>query len=246
MGIIGGLLFTTPSNFMYLHTIFGLLLILAALMQIILHSSTGKQGILMKRPFRDFKGFVHSLFYLIGFSKIEEHGGGEKYYGRQRMVFLALAYGIGLMAISGFALYAFSSQSVFRDIMILTHVLAAGLIYLVLLYHLAINIRKHDYTELQSSFVTGKLPLWHIKKHHKIWYHEILKHEKAIVEQQVKYRLQTQPDPVVEAIIDMAASDNIRIPDSVAEEMANRIKKNNDSSDVDSLIRYSKAMKYYQ
>lgn len=180
MGIYGGLLFETPVGFEFLHSIFGFILIIVGLMHIAIHLGDKNKELLTKNPAKDFKAFFHSLFYLFYLSRREVTSGGERYSGRQRIVYLALVYTIGLAAISGMVLFIFSPTNEVSSIFTFTHVVAAIFIILILLFHLAINIRHHDITALKCSYISGKLPLWYIKKNHKIWYRKILKHEQRI------------------------------------------------------------------
>lgn len=239
-GIYGGLLFKTPSNFSDLHIIFGFLLVIIGLIHVAVHFNDKKSGLLMKRPIKDFKGFLHSLFYLIGFAKREEQGGGDRYTGRQRVVYLGLVYTIGLSAISGVSLYIIPAENELTGIFSLTHVLSAILIILVLLFHLAINIRRHDSVALKCSFATGKLPLWHIKKHHKIWYLRIQKHEEKLVKKMTTRSKRKTSDAVAKAMIKMYAMDGIDLPAEAAEKLTKEFKQENKPKDIARFIEISK------
>jgi hypothetical protein len=242
MGIHGGLLFKTPSNFPDLHEIFGFLLIIIGIMHLAIHAGNKRSELLMKRPKTDFKAFLHSLMYLIGFAKREEQGGGGRYSSRQRIVYMALVYSIGLLAISGVSLFINSGDNEFASMFIVTHVVSAILIFLILLFHLAINIRRHDSVALKCSFGTGKLPLWYVKKNHKIWYLKIQKHEKKLAKQGLKLTKQMTTDPVAKAIIKLYEIDGIALPANVAEEFAKNLKKSNEPNDIKRFIEISKTI----
>jgi hypothetical protein len=241
-GIHGGIWVETPSNFVDIHQLFGFFLILVAILHIAAHSTGTNKDILSKDPIKDFKMFLHSIFYLIGFSKFEEPGGGDKYYSRQKIVYLSLAYTIGLSAMSGVILFLISSSSEIRGMFILTHIAAGVSIILILVFHLAINIRRHDLTALYCSFISGKLPLWHIKKHHKIWYYKILAHEKRRFKGKafrVKYKTS---DPVARAIIKFYGIENINLEKTAILDLTKQFKKKNNPNDINRFVELSKVL----
>ncbi|MCK5560824.1 MAG: hypothetical protein KAJ51_09540, partial [Thermoplasmata archaeon] len=180
------------------------------------------------------------LFYLIGFAKREAQTGGERYNGRQRVVYLALVYTMGLSAISGVSMYIIATEGFFLTMFKLTHILANTLIILVFLFHLAINIRHHDSVALKCSFATGKLPVWYIRKNHKIWFIEIQKHEKRLVKHKEKPMKIFTKDPVAKAMIKMYSMDGINLSADVAEKLAEKFKKSNKPKDVARFIEISR------
>jgi cytochrome b subunit of formate dehydrogenase len=244
VGIHGGIWVSTPSNFSSYHVIFGFILIVLGLIHLAIHGGNKKSELLMKRPRHDFKAFLHSLIYLVGFAKREEQGGGERYSSRQRVVYLALVYTIGLSAISGVSLFLNSGENEFNSIFTATHIISAIVITLVLLFHLAINIRKHDSVALKASYTSGKLPLWYVKKNHKIWYLDILKHEKTIAKKSIKSSVSKRKtkDPVAKAITKLYEMDGIVLDADVAEELAKNFKKNNESKDIERFVEISKTI----
>jgi thiosulfate reductase cytochrome b subunit len=137
-GIIGGIIIPTPDNASSSHILLGFILIILGIAHMAIHAGQKKSGLIMKYPLKDFKEFLHSLFYLIGFAKREEQTGGERYNGRQRMVYLALVYMLGLSAISGVSMFIIDSDGFFMTMFKLTHILANIVIVLVLLFHLVI------------------------------------------------------------------------------------------------------------
>lgn len=243
MGIIGGLLFETPSMFLDWHQAFGLLLIIGALAHIAAHSLDKNKDILTKDPLRDFKTFLHSTFYLIGFAKREDLSGGGRYYARQRIVYISLVYTIGLAAISGFPLYIGTIEGSFSSMLKVTHILAGISIILILLFHLAINIRRHDLHELKCSFATGKLPLWHLKKHHKIWYFKILGRELRRVKRYEKPVHYKSKDPIARAIIEFYALNGINPTKEAIKAMIKNFKSDNDPEVVERFVELSKMLK---
>jgi len=242
MGIYGDLLFSTPSNFESFHLMFGFLLIIIGIVHIALHSSDKNNNLIMKRPFKDFKGFLHSFFYLITFAQREEPGGGDRYTGRQRVVYLSLVYTIGLMAISGVALFLLPSTNSFTTIFKFTHVVNAIFLILILLFHFLINIRHHDSTALKCSYGTGKLPLWHLKKHHRIWYLKILNHEKKLAKHNMPVVKQTTKDPIAKALIKLYSMNGVIVPSKFAEELSQKIKKDSKPKEITRLIEISKTI----
>ncbi len=242
MGIYGGIILPTPSEFSFLHIVLGFILIIFGLLHIAIHSKDTKSELLIKKPINDFKIFFHSLFYLIGFAKREEMSGGERYNGRQRIVYLALVYTIGLLVISGVSMFIISGKGFFYSIYFFTHILSAILIILVLLFHLAINIRHHDSLALKCNFVNGKLPIWYIKKNHKIWYLKILKHEEKLAKQTIKPIKQKTTDPVAKAFIKLYSIDGIDLPADIAEKLAEKLRKNNNPKDIARFIEISKTI----
>jgi hypothetical protein len=242
IGIYGGLLFETPSTFLDIHVLLGFLLIIFGLTHIGLHINDTKSELIMREPVKDFKVFLHSLFYLIGFAKSEEFTGGDKYNGRQRIVYLALIFTIGLSAISGVALF-FEPVNEMHTIFLATHLLSAVILILVLLFHLAITIRHHDSVALKCGFATGTLPLWHIKKNHKIWYLKILRHEKKLTKQAAKLSpKQKTTDPIAKALIKIYSLDGITLSANDAEKLAQNFKKSYKPDELKKFIEISKTL----
>lgn len=242
IGIIGGTLIKTPSSFVRWHINIGLVLLLVASVRIIIQTVKKQNNIVTKRPLKDFKGYVHSFFYLIGFARRMEQGGGDRYYGWQKMVYLALVYSVGLLGISGLVLLSMESEGVLRDVFLLTHVLSAGLFFIVLMFHIGINVRRHDLTELKCFFVTGRLPLWHVKKHHKIWYAE-LKEEMNRKDRKGKLkRIPQSSDPLADAIIKLVALDNFILKVDIAKKIAEKFRQNHNPMEIKRIIHISKEL----
>jgi cytochrome b subunit of formate dehydrogenase len=240
MGIYGDKIFPTPSNFLNLHLIFGFLIIIVGLIHFALHSGDKKNELLMKRPIKDLKSFFHSFFYLIGFAKREEQGGGGKYTSRQRVVYLALVYNFGLSAISGISMLIISSDSSLITIFRLTHILAAIFIILILIFHSLINLRHHDSTALRCSYVTGTLPLWYIRKHKKVWYHEILMKERKLIDRRKIVDVQKSDEPLANAVIKYFDLEGINLTSNEAEKFAKKMKQSHNPKEIKKFIEISK------
>jgi len=64
VGIYGGLLVETPSNFLDMHVLLGFILIIFGLAHIGLHINNTKSELIMREPVKDFKVFhSHGLSY---------------------------------------------------------------------------------------------------------------------------------------------------------------------------------------
>jgi hypothetical protein len=240
MGIYGDQLFETPELFFDLHIIIGFILTLVGILHIAIHAGAKKKEMLMKRPIKDIKAFFHSFFYLFGLSRTEEAGGGEKYSSRQRVVYLALIYNIGLLSISGITLYIISPTSEFAGMFKLTHIISAIFLVLILIFHFLINLRHHDGTALKCSYVTGTLPLGYIKKNHKIWFKTILNHERNLTRRVIKqYQLLKTSDPVADAFIKMYALNGIALSVNDAEKLANKFKSSSNTKEIKKFIEIS-------
>jgi cytochrome b subunit of formate dehydrogenase len=242
LAIYGGIWIPTPDSFMFLHRAFAGILIVVSLIYFFLVTSSDKINILMKRPFKDFKAYGHSVFYFFFMAKRERHGGTGMYRGSQRMVFMALVYAIGLLGISGVFMLAFPENEAIMSIMGLTHNLMTGLGVLVIMYHVGINIRRHDSTGLNCYFFTGYLPLSYIKKHHKVWFRDISAHEKKLEEAKTKIKRRTIDDPVVGAVKRFVEMESGRVSQDQAEDLARRFKKDMSKEDLDYLVEVSKTL----
>ena len=112
---------------------------------------------------------------------------------------------------------------------------------MVTLYHFLMNLRHHDGTTLKCSFFTGTLPLWYVKKHHKIWYLSLVKQEKRSVRDKLKLTGPVKTsDPVANAFIKMYALEGIVLPASDAEQFAAQFKKNSKPREIQKFVEISK------
>lgn len=222
------------------HMIFGLLLLIIFIVQIATLNRPERKNLVIKRPMRDLKAYIHSFFYLIGFARREEPGGGQQYFGRERLVFLAFVYATGLLGISGILMYMFPLDEAIMSMMNLTHALMAGLFAIVLGYHLLMHIRRHDFTNLKCIYITGRIPLWHVKRYHKIWYREIIKHELGLRYPKVQYKIPTNTNSLVNALFRLEGIEVSEIHPKVVENLAVKLKKENKPEDIKYLIKVSK------
>jgi len=168
-GVYGDKLIPTPNGIQNIHIWFGFALAFLGIFHIAVHVFSNKKDILPKQTFQDFKAFLHSGMYLIGLAREEDYNSG-RFYGRQRIVYLALVYILGLTIITGLLYY----MNLLSNDLTMVHVVPAGLSIMVLLFHVLITIRKHDTAALNCAFITGKLPIGYIRKNHPVWYEQIM------------------------------------------------------------------------
>ncbi len=168
-GVYGNKFIPTLEGIQNVHIWFGFAFVIFGLFHFVFHIYTKEKDILPKQTLRDFKTFLHSGMYLIGFARKEDYGTSERFYGRQRIVYSALVYILGLTSLTGM----FHYMNFLSDNLTMVHVIPAGLSIMVLLFHFLITIRKHDIIALKSAFITGTLPLWYIRKNHPIWFEKM-------------------------------------------------------------------------
>jgi hypothetical protein len=156
-------------------------------------------------------------------------------------VYPALGYNFGLSAISGIALLIISPGSEFVAMFKLTHVIAAIFIILILIFHFLINVRHHDAIALRCNFITGTLPLGYVKKHHKIWYKAVYKHERILARSEFKQRRWLKSsDPIADAFMKMYAIEGLAISVEDAERYAKRFKETSSQKDIKKFMEISK------
>lgn len=170
-GIYGEVIIQSPAEIQNIHTWFGFFLGIAGLIHILIHLYLKNKDILPKQAFKDFKSFLHSGLYLVGFARREDFGVG-RFFGRQKITYTALVYILGLTFFTGFLRYT----NLISEDLSFVHVVPGGLSFMVLLFHFLITIRKHDFISLNCAFFSGKLPRWYIKKNHPLWYKDIVKY----------------------------------------------------------------------
>jgi hypothetical protein len=124
--------------------------------------------------------------------------------------------------------------------MSLTHALMAGLFAIVLGYHLLLHFRRHDFTNLKSIYITGKIPVWHVKKYHKIWYRDIITHELSLRKPKVRYRIPTNTDSITNALFRLEGIEVSELHPKVADKLARKLKKESRPEDIKYLIKLSK------
>jgi cytochrome b subunit of formate dehydrogenase len=130
-----------------------------------------------------FSGFFRSILYIVGFEKRLESGDVKKFYAYQRMSFVLLGFALWILIFSGVILFVNSSpdssinQTFIGSVRDL-HIIGSLLILLLMLYHIVITLRRFDKLAFTCMFIDGQLPLWYVKKNHKLWYKEIIEMEK--------------------------------------------------------------------
>jgi len=176
--IYGNKLIPTFEGTQNIHIWFGFAFAVLGLFHLIIHIFSKKKDILPKQTLRDFKAFLHSGMYLIGLARRESFGNSGKFFGRQRIVYLAIVYILGLTTLTGVLYYLnFLSSD-----LALVHVIPAGLSVLVLLFHFLITIRKHDILALRCAFFTGKLPREYVRKNYPVWYKDMRTERELLLE----------------------------------------------------------------
>lgn len=169
-GVYGRVFIPTPKITLDIHIWFGFLLIFLGFFHLVFHLlSKNKKDILPKRTSNDFKSFLHSGMFLIGLARRETYEKSIKFNGRQRIVYTALIYIVGLTIITGFIYYI----NFISDDLALIHIIPAGFTIMVLLFHVLITIRNHDSIALKAAFLTGKLPIWYVRKNNTILYKKL-------------------------------------------------------------------------
>jgi hypothetical protein len=165
-GVYGRVYVPTPGFMLYLHIGSAFGLIVLGLEHLIRHLPSKEKPLYPYKTWKDFGDFLHSGFYLIGLSQMEVPGNQGKYNGRQRITYLAFVYIAGLAAITGL-LYLFG---ILGHSVGFVHVLFGGLTFMVVLFQFLIVIRNHDLIALKSTFITGKFPVWYVRKKRLLWY----------------------------------------------------------------------------
>ena len=168
-GIFGDKLIPTPVGTQNIHIWFGFALAVVGLLHLAIHIFSKKKDILSKKTLWDFKAFLHSGIYLIGLARRESYESSGRFNGRQKIVYLALVYILGLTIITGFLYY----MNLISQDLAIVHIIPAGLSIMVLLFHLLITIRKHDTIALNCAFISGKIPRWYARKNHRTWYEKM-------------------------------------------------------------------------
>ena len=169
-GVYGDKFISTPEGIQDIHIWFGYTFAVLGLFHLAIHIFSKKKDILSKQTLQDFKAFLHSGMYLIGFARREDYRiAGEKFTGRQKIIYISLVYILGLTTITG----VFYNLSFLSSKLAMVHIVPAGLSIMVLLFHFLITLRKHDLIALKATFLTGKLPQWYVRKNHPIWYDKI-------------------------------------------------------------------------
>lgn len=176
-GIYEDKFISTPRGILDTHIWFGFAFAILGLFHLAVHIFSSNNEILPKKTRQDFKSFLHSGMYIIGFARRENYQSSGKFSGRQRITYIALVYILGLAAITGFLYYI----ELLSFDLALVHIIPAGLSIMVLLFHFLITLRKHDTVALRCAFIDGKIPQWYARKYNPIWYKEINKKRETTI-----------------------------------------------------------------
>ncbi|MDY6965547.1 MAG: cytochrome b/b6 domain-containing protein [Halobacteriota archaeon] len=159
------------------HEPLGILLIVLCMLHLLVHLVIfpGNKAILPTHPKNDLRNSFHAVLYFFLLTKKPERGNGERYRGNQKIEYMAYVFTLGLLIPSGIIMYAQGQtmEGFMSSPLKLTHAFGALMLFIVVLWHFGIAIRKRDWTALKGIYLTGKVPLWHVRKNNKIWYDEI-------------------------------------------------------------------------
>ena len=186
-GIYGDKFIPTPKGILNVHIWGSLIFILLGLIHLVIHIFSKNKEILPKKTLQDFKSFLHSGLYLIGFARQEDYRTSGRFSGRQKITYISLVYILGLTSITGLLFYF----NLFSNDLLLVHILPAGLSAMVLIFHFLITIRKHDFVGLRCAFIDGKIPHGYARKKSPIWFKEIKKKRETTINK-IPYSLQFQ------------------------------------------------------
>ena len=212
------------------HWNFAVLLLVLCLVHLLIHSKN--RDILSRFPKKDLRNSFHAVLYFFLMAKKPERGSGEKYRGNQKITYLAFAFTIGLLTISGFIMHLYPQilhDHFMEDPIRLTHIFGALMMFIVVLWHFGIAIRKRDWTAMKAIFLTGKLPLWYVRKNHKIWYDENFGAEASFAGVSEDYH---GKDPLVGSLLKVTEG----IPVNVVEAIAKGLRINLDEKDIDKMV----------
>jgi len=176
-GVYGNKFIPTPEGTQNIHIWFGIALAFLGLFHLTIHIFSKKKDILPTQTIMDFKKFLHSGMYLLGLARREDYG-SERFHGRQKIIYVALVYILGLTILTGLLHYI----KFFSNDIIIVHIIPAGLSIIVLFFQFLITIRTHDPIALKCAFISGKLPRWYVRKNHPIWYKQLIGERESTLE----------------------------------------------------------------
>lgn len=171
------------ANSMFIHRLFGAVFIILILFYMSYHLVSDR-NIVSSNPKGDVKSFINSISFTFLLSNRRQIGEGGIYHRSQKILFLLFIYSIGLIIISGLLLYLeeFLTEEAFKYSMdngfLITHILAVIIIIILVIILIANIVRKWDGVALKCMLITGKVPLWYVKKNHKLWYEELMRQDK--------------------------------------------------------------------
>jgi cytochrome b subunit of formate dehydrogenase len=161
----------------FIHNIFGFVLVFGIVFVIFTHSINLKD-ILSGKVIKDIGAFIRSFLYIIFLEDRLESGGSAKFYGYQKVTFILTIFALWMQIFSGLLLFfdpisGSNVSQVFMGSIQKIHLVGAILLVLLVLYHLIMAIRRLDKLSLKCIFYNGKIPLWYVKKNHRLWYENI-------------------------------------------------------------------------
>lgn len=167
----------TPFESVSIHKALGAFLIIISLFHVFYHTLYSDREMLSKSPFRDFKEFLHSLLFMIGFARKESYIADEKIGSTLKVTYISLVYCGGLSLATGFMLVLDSPGShakYMENGILLTHVLTSIMIFFIVLYHIIIALRKKNWVGMKAIFLNKPVPVWYIKRYHRNWYDDLV------------------------------------------------------------------------
>jgi len=171
-GVYGKVYIPTPFGhdvMVYIHIAAGFAFIVLGLEHLIRYLRAKEKPLYPYKTGKDFGDFLHSGLYLLFMAQREVNGRQGKYNGRQRITYLAFVYIAGLACVTGL-LYLFG---VLPHSLGFVHVLPGGLAFMVVLFQFLMILKNHDVVSAKAMFVSGKFPVWYIRKNKPLWYEEL-------------------------------------------------------------------------
>jgi cytochrome b subunit of formate dehydrogenase len=160
-----------------LHYFFGFLLIFSVIFKLTAHTG-GLKAALGGNSRKDLSGFIHSIYYIVFMVEKLQKTAAHRFYGYQKISILLTVFGLWMQIFSGLILFTdplagSTVHNIFHYPLVLMHYLGAFLILFLVIFHIAIIARRLDMHAIKSIFVSGKVPMWYVKKNHRLWYDEI-------------------------------------------------------------------------
>ena len=160
-----------------LHYLFGFMLIFTVIFKLTTHSG-GFSGVLGGNTRKDLGGFIHSIYYIVFMVEKIQKTASHKFYGYQKITILLTIFALWMQIFSGLILFTdplagSTVHNIFYRPLVLMHFLGAFLVLFLVIFHIAIIARRLDMYAIKSIFVNGRVPMWYVKKNHRLWYDEI-------------------------------------------------------------------------
>ncbi|UCH88598.1 MAG: cytochrome b/b6 domain-containing protein [Thermoplasmata archaeon] len=171
--------FTELPNSALWHKIQGISFVILVIIYIGLHSKTS-DNIISKDFGSDVRSFNNNLMFNFGLVNRHKESKGDSSLQTQKILLILFIYSIGLLMISGIGIYLNSMLNdgtfnySWESPIFITHILSAFIFLMLVIIFIASFIRKLDWIAIKSILFTGKVPLWYVKKYHRLWYEKIL------------------------------------------------------------------------